>query len=85
LKCGAGEGWRSVGLIMLRHEDILHTVKEDRNILHRIKRRKANWSGHILCRNCLLKHVIEEKIGGGTEVRGRQGRRHKQLLTILRK
>jgi hypothetical protein len=26
-----------------------------------IKRRKANWIGYILRRNCLLKHVIEGK------------------------
>jgi hypothetical protein len=39
-------------------------VKEDRNILQTIKRRKANWIGHILCRNCLLKHFIEGKIRG---------------------
>jgi hypothetical protein len=32
-------------------------VKEERNIVHTIKRRKANWIGHILRRNCLLKHV----------------------------
>jgi hypothetical protein len=42
--------------------EVLHRVKEDRKILHRIKRRKANWIGHILRRNCLLKHVIEGKI-----------------------
>jgi hypothetical protein len=29
--------------------------------LHTTKRRKANWIGHILRRNCLLKHVIEGK------------------------
>ena len=39
-------------------------VKEERNILHRIKKRKAKWIGHILRRNCLLKHVIEAKIEG---------------------
>jgi hypothetical protein len=22
-----------------------------------------NWIGHILCRNCILKHIIEGKIG----------------------
>jgi hypothetical protein len=33
-----------------------------------------------LCRNCLLKHVIEGKIEGGIEVPGRQRRRRKQLL-----
>jgi len=27
-----------------------------------IKQRKANWSGHMLHRNCLLKHVTEGRI-----------------------
>jgi hypothetical protein len=44
-------------------EEVLHRVKEDRNILNTIKR-KANWIGHIFRRNCLLKHVIEEKLEG---------------------
>jgi hypothetical protein len=43
----------------VRNEEVLHRVKEERNILHTIKRRKANWIGHILRTNCLLKHVIE--------------------------
>jgi hypothetical protein len=30
-------------------------------ILHVIKLRKANWIGHILGRNCLLKQVTEER------------------------
>jgi hypothetical protein len=38
-----------------RNEEVLHRVKEERNIVHTIKRRTANWIGHILCRNCLLK------------------------------
>jgi hypothetical protein len=42
---------------------VLHRFKKKRNVLPIIKRRKANWSGHILHRNCLLKHVIEEKEG----------------------
>jgi hypothetical protein len=50
-------------------------VKE-RNIIHTVKRRKANWIGQTLCRNCLLKQVIEGKV----EERGRGGRRRKQLL-----
>jgi hypothetical protein len=45
-------------------EEALHRVKEDRNILHTIKRRKANWIGHIWRRNCLLKQVIEGKLEG---------------------
>ena len=35
-----------------------------RNILHEIRKRKANWIAHILRRNCLLKQVIEGKIKG---------------------
>jgi hypothetical protein len=47
------------------NEEVLLTVKEQRNILHEISKRKANWFGHILCRNCLLQQVIEGKIKGG--------------------
>jgi hypothetical protein len=43
------------------NEGVLHRFKEERNILHTIKRGKANWIGHILCRNCLLKHMVEGK------------------------
>ena len=46
-------------------------VKELRNILHEISKRKANWIGHILCRNCLLQRVIEGTIKGRIEVTGR--------------
>jgi hypothetical protein len=43
LKCGSEEGWRrSLGLIMLRIEEIPQRVKEERNIIHTISRRKAN-------------------------------------------
>jgi hypothetical protein len=31
---------------------------------HKIKRRKANWFGHILRRNCLLQHFLEGKMEG---------------------
>jgi hypothetical protein len=39
-------------------------------------KKKANWIGHILHRNCLLKYVTEGKIG----VRIRRGRRCEKLL-----
>jgi hypothetical protein len=64
----------------VRNKEALHRVKEERNILHTIKRRKANWIGHILRRNCLLKHVIEGKIEGRLDVTGRRKRRRKQIL-----
>ena len=63
---------------------VLLRVNEQRNILHEISKRKANWIGHILRRNCLLKQVIEGKIEGGIEVTGRQGRRRRKLLDDLK-
>jgi hypothetical protein len=64
----------------VRNEEVLHRVKEERNILHTIERRKPDWIGHILCRNCLLKHIIEGKMKGRIEETGRHGRRCRQLL-----
>ena len=64
----------------MKNEEVLHRVKEERNILYTVKRRKANWIGHILGRNCFLKHIIEGKTEGGIEQRKGQGRRCKQLL-----
>jgi hypothetical protein len=61
----------------------LHRVKEQRNMLHEISERKANWIGHILRRNCLLRQVIEGKIKWGIEVTGRRGRRRRKLLDDL--
>ena len=49
----------------VRDREELNRVKEQRNILHQISKRKANWIGHILRRNCLLQRVIEGKIKGG--------------------
>jgi hypothetical protein len=68
----------------VRNEDVLLRVKKQINILHEIRKRKANWIGHILRRNCLLQRFIEEKIKGGIEVTGRRGRRHRKLLDDLK-
>jgi hypothetical protein len=80
LECDAGEGWRkSVGPIVLANK----YYKEPRRVgISSIqeKKRKANWIGHILRRNCLPKHVIEGKMEGKIGVTGRRGRRRKQLL-----
>ena len=64
----------------VRNEEVLLRVSEQRNIVHEIRKRKANWIGHILRRNCLLKQVIEGKIKGEMEVTRRRGRRLKKLL-----
>jgi hypothetical protein len=72
------------GTDRVRNEKVLLTVKEQRNILHEIRKRKANWIGHILRRNCLLQQVIEGKIKGQIEVTRRRGRRRTKLLDDLK-
>jgi hypothetical protein len=68
--------WRSMEKIgwtdRVRNEEVLLRVKAQRNILHQTSKRKANWIGHILRRNCLLQRVIEGKIKGGIEVTGNE-------------
>jgi hypothetical protein len=68
----------------VRNEEVLLRVNEQRNILHDIRKRKANWIGHILRRNCPLQRVIEGKIKGEVQVTRRRGRRRKQLLDDLK-
>jgi hypothetical protein len=59
--------WRRMEKIIwtdyVRNEEVLHRVKEERYILSTIKRRKTNWFGHIVCKNCLFKHISEGKRG----------------------
>jgi hypothetical protein len=64
--------------------EVLNRVKEERNDLQTIKTSKAHWNSYILRRNCLLRHIIEEKIAGRTEVMGKRGRICKQLLDDLK-
>ena len=68
----------------MRNEDVLLRVSKQRNILHEIRKRKTNWIGHILRRNCLLQQVIEGKIKGQREVTRRRGRRRKKLPDDLK-
>jgi hypothetical protein len=79
--------WRRMGKISWTdrvRNKVLHTVKEERNIPLSICKKKANWIGHFLHRNCLLKHVIEGKLEGRIEMTGRRGRSLKQLLDDLK-
>jgi hypothetical protein len=58
--------WRRRGKIFwtdhVRNEEV-----EERNIPQTIKGKKANWIGHILHRNCLLKHAVERKVDRRSE------------------
>ena len=58
--------WRRVEIswtIRVRNE-VLHSIKEERNFLQTVKKRKTNWICHILHGNCLLIHVTEGKVEG---------------------
>jgi len=44
----------------LKYEEVLNSVKEEMNIIHTMKSRKANWIGHLLRRKCFLKYVTKE-------------------------
>jgi hypothetical protein len=82
--------WRTMEKISwtdhVRNEEVFPGVKEQRNILHEISKRKANWIGHILRRNCFLhvQRVIKGKIKGEIKVTGRRGRRRRKLLDDLK-
>jgi len=67
----------------VRNEKVLLRDNEDRNIPQTIKRRKANWIGHTLCRNSLIKHVFEGNVERRIEVAGRRGRRLRSYWTTL--
>jgi hypothetical protein len=65
-------------------EVVLLRFKDQMNILHETSKRTANWIGHILRRNCLLRQVTEGKIKGEIEVTGRRGGKRRKLLDALK-
>jgi hypothetical protein len=65
--------------------EVLHRVKEGRNILHTKKQRMADWVGHILSIGISpSKHDIEGKIERNTQGAGRRANRRKQLVIQFR-
>jgi len=58
--------------------------KENGILLYTIQRWKAKWIGHILWRNCLLKHVTEEKVEERIQVKEKGVTRCMQLLDDLK-
>ena len=59
---------------------VLKRVGEGRIMLELIKKRKRNWLGHWLRRNCLLKDALEGMVNG-KKVRGR--RRYQMIDNIM--
>ena len=47
---------------MLCKKQIFRRVREERNVLRTIRRRKAKWIGHTLRRNCVLIDSIEGEV-----------------------
>ena len=68
----------------MRNEEVLHMVKEERNILHTVNRKKANWIVYALLRNCLLKHATGGKIEEKNRRTGSRGRSRKQVLNAIK-
>jgi hypothetical protein len=64
------------------NEDVLLRVREQRNILHEISKRKVNRICHILRRNCLLHQATEGVIKEG--MTGTRGRKCRKLLDDLK-
>jgi hypothetical protein len=58
------------------------SCEEERNILRRIKKRKANCIGHTLRTKWLLKTVIDGKIDGNRRRRRRRRRRRNRLQQL---
>jgi hypothetical protein len=69
----------------VRNAEVLQRVKEERNVLQTVSRKKDNWICHTLHKNFRLKHPIKGKTEERTEVTERRGRRIKRLLDGLKK
>ena len=75
----------------VRNEEVLTRIGEEKKLLDTIRRRKRNWLGHILRRNCLQLRIIEGKIEG-KRGRGRkrigmlddvkEGRRYQEMKEV---
>jgi hypothetical protein len=60
----------------MKNGEVLHRIKEERDVLYTVKQRKATLIGHRLRWNFFVRQVIEGKM----EEKKRRGRRHKQIL-----
>jgi hypothetical protein len=56
--------WRRMEISWTDHvrNELLQRVKEEINILQKLKRRNASWFGHTFHGHCILKQVIKGKI-----------------------
>ena len=64
----------------IKNAVVLERVGDGRIMLELIRKRKRNWLGHWLRRNCLLKDALEGMVNG-KKVRGR--RRYHMIDNIM--
>ena len=64
----------------IKNAVVVEIVGEVRMMLELIKKRKRNWLGHWLRKNCLLKDALEGMVNG-KKVRGR--RRYLMIDNIM--
>ncbi|KAJ4446891.1 hypothetical protein ANN_13592 [Periplaneta americana] len=67
----------------IRNEAVLERVGEERMMLKLMRKRKRNWLGHWLRRNCLLKDALEGMVNG-RRVRRVRGRRRYQMIDDIK-
>ena len=60
----------------IKNAVVLERVGEGRIMLELIRKKKRNWRGHRLRRNCLLKDAVEGMVNGKKV----QGRRRYQMI-----
>jgi hypothetical protein len=67
----------------VRSEEVLLRVKEQRNILREMSKRKANGLVTFCVETAFYDRLLKER-KGGIEVTGRRGRRRRKLLDDLK-
>ncbi|KAJ4441493.1 hypothetical protein ANN_11349 [Periplaneta americana] len=67
----------------IRNEALLERVGEERMLLKLIKKRKRNWLGHWLRRNCVLKDALEGVLEKRSGTVNQDGLTHNQIDHIL--
>ena len=75
--------WRKMEKISwtahVSNEEIVNLVQEQRSLVHVIKQRQANWIGHVLRHDCLLKTVLDSKMEG----KWTRGKPRRKMLDLL--
>src|SRR6201993_4231266 len=60
--------WRRIERVSYKdkttNEDVLKQVAESRKLLQVVINKKKNWIGHVVRHDCLLRDVIEGRMGG---------------------